>query len=67
LVNTICGVPITPIIDINILELLLKFLPVETPLGPQPKLVIDPVSIPFLTKFVVGATTIFTLMIGIIK
>jgi hypothetical protein len=67
LVNTICGVLITPIIDISIPELLLKFLPVKTPPGPQPKLVIDPISIPFLTKFVVGATTIFTLVIGIIK
>jgi hypothetical protein len=67
LVNTICGVPITPIVDISIPELLFKFFHVETPPYPQPKLVIDLISIPLLTKFVVGATTISTLVIGIIE
>jgi hypothetical protein len=67
LVNTICGVPTTRVVVINILELLLKFLPIETPPDPQPKLAIDPISIPLLRKFMVGATTISTLVVGIIE
>jgi hypothetical protein len=44
-----------------------KFLPIKVPLDPQPKLATNPISTPFLTKFVVGVTTVFTPMIGIIE
>jgi hypothetical protein len=45
----------------------LKFLLIKTPLDPQPKLTIDLISTPLLTKFVVGATIISTHVVGIIK
>jgi hypothetical protein len=44
-----------------------KFLLVETPHDPQPKLAIGPISTPFLTKFVVGATIVSTHVVGIAK
>ncbi len=46
-------------------ELLFKFLPFETPPDPQPKFVANPISIPPLTKFVLNATIISTLVVGI--
>ncbi len=67
LVNTIWGVPTTLIVVVSSQEFLLKFLPIETPLNPQPKFTIDPISIPPLTKFVLGATIVSNLVVGIIK
>jgi hypothetical protein len=61
LANTILGVPTTPIVYVSSLELLFKVLP-----NPRPKFIADPISIPLLTKFVLGATTISTLVVGMI-
>jgi hypothetical protein len=52
------------VVDISIHELLLKFLFTETSPNPQPKFITDPISIPFLTKLVLGGTTISP-MVGI--
>jgi hypothetical protein len=41
-------------------KFLLKFLHVETLSNPRPKFVVDPMSSPPLTTFVLGATTIST-------
>ncbi len=67
LVNTICGVATTPIIVIGIPKLLFKFLLVETPPNPQSKLVVNPISIPLLTKYAVGTTTISIHVVHIIE
>ncbi len=45
------------------LELLLKFLHAENPPDPRPKFVIDPITTPFQTMFVLGATTVSTPMV----
>jgi hypothetical protein len=58
LVNTIWGVPTILIVDIGIPELLLKFFIVESPPNPGPKFVVNIINIPFVTKFVLGATII---------
>jgi hypothetical protein len=64
LVNTIWGVPTTPIVITGSSKPLLKFLLVETPFNPQPKFVANLVNIQPLTKFVLGTTTVSILMVG---
>ncbi len=63
LVNTIQGVPTTLVVDVNSAELQLRFLPIETPPDPLPKFVTDPINIPLLTMFVLGATIVSTPMV----
>jgi hypothetical protein len=58
LVNTIWGVLTIQVVDIGIPKLLFKFFLIETPPNPRPKFVAHPINIPFMTKFVLGATTI---------
>ncbi len=62
LVNTIRGVPTTPIISIGSPELLLKFLPIKTPFDPWPKFATNPISSPPLTKFVLGTIVSFPIV-----
>jgi small-conductance mechanosensitive channel len=60
LVNTIWGAPTTLVVAIDSVKFRLKFLHTKTPPNPLPKFVADPISIPPLTTFVLGATTVFT-------
>ncbi len=64
LVNTMWGVPTTLVVVVGSLKLVLKILPSKTPLDPRPKFVGDLISIPPLTEFVLGATTISTHVVG---
>jgi hypothetical protein len=62
-VNTIWDDPITPMVVVGSAELRLRFLLGKTPSNPLPKFVVDPISTPTLTTFVLGATTISTLVV----
>ncbi len=57
LVNTIYGVPTTPLFTTNSLELLFKLLPTKNSPNPQSKLIANPITTPFLATFVLGSTT----------
>jgi len=66
LVKTILGVPTIPVVVVHgSLELILKFFPIKAPFDPWPKFVTNSISSPPLTKFVLGATTIYTLVVSI--
>jgi hypothetical protein len=60
LVNIIWIVPTTPIIAISSVALQFKFLLTKTPLDPLHNFVANLISIPPLTTFMLGATTIST-------
>jgi hypothetical protein len=65
LVNTIQGVPTTPITTVGNVVLPLNFLPTKTPFDPLSNFVVDPISTPLLTTSMVGATNVSTLMVVI--
>ncbi len=66
LVNTILGVPTILVVVVHgSLELILKSFPIKAPFDPRPKFATDSISTPPLTKFVLGATTIYTFVVGI--
>jgi hypothetical protein len=46
-------------------ELQLKFFIVKTPLNPLPNFVVDPISISFLTTFMLGIIIVSTLVVVI--
>jgi len=64
LINTIRGVPTTVVIIVGSSELLHKVLPSNTPLDPWPKILVDPISTPPLIEFVLDATQISILVVG---
>jgi hypothetical protein len=64
LVNTIWGVPTTPVFVVGIPKFLLKFLPIKTSPNPQPKFATNPINTPLLTTFVLGAIIVYTPMVG---
>jgi hypothetical protein len=48
------------IVVVGSTKLSLKFLPTKTPLNPLPKFTTNPINIPLMTTFVLGATTVST-------
>jgi hypothetical protein len=64
LINTIQGLPTTLVIIVGSSELLHKVLPSNTPLDPWPKFLVDPISTPPLIEFVLDATQISILVVG---
>jgi hypothetical protein len=65
LMNTIWSLPETLIVVVGSAKLQPKFLIVKTPLDPIPNFVVDPISISFLTTFMLGVTTVSTLVVVI--
>jgi len=63
LVNTIWGMPITPIVVVGNAELWLKFLTTETPLDSLPNFGVNPISTPLLTTSLLGTTIVSTPMV----
>ncbi len=57
---------ITPIVVVGSDELRFKFLTIETPPNLLPNFVVDPISTPFLTTFMLGATILSTLVVVIL-
>ncbi len=60
LINTIWGVPTTPVEVVFSAKLQLKFLITKTPFNSLPNFVIYPINIPFFTTSMLGTTTIST-------
>ncbi len=65
LVNTVWGVPITPIIIVGNVIFQFKFLFVESPPNPLSNFVAYPISTPLLTTYMLGATIVSTLVVVI--
>ncbi len=66
LVNTICGVSPTLVFATTGLEFLFKYFLVENSHNSRPKFVADPITIPLLTTFMLGATIVSTLVVVMI-
>jgi hypothetical protein len=66
LINTICGVSITKVFIVGSLKLLFKFLPVNNPPNQQLKFIADPIIIHFSATFMLGTTTVSTVVVVMI-
>ncbi len=66
LVNTIWGVPTTPIVTIGNVVFRFKIFFVEIPLNSLPNFVVDPITTPLVTTYMLGATIVSTLVVVIL-